>query len=222
MGSAFMTPRALLHAGGPNPRRWGSVLGACALLAAGAAAGEPLKIDESSFKCITEMKAVRHFYVDNMLGKVDETLAVAQKGSGDYPVGSVLQLVPNEVMVKHPKGTSPATRDWEFFFIDVSAQGSKIYKRGFVDVSNRFGGNCFACHVKAKPEFDFVCEEGHGCDPVAFTRPMFGALQRTDPRCKNNRPLSPEDAKALLDLGELVKTLPAEAAASPDPAVKKN
>jgi hypothetical protein len=43
---------------------------------------------------------------------------------------------------------------------------------------------------------------------VPFTRAMFGALQRTDPRCKNNPPLSAEDKKALQDLGELVKSLP--------------
>ena len=220
MGFVSMTSRAPARANGLRLRRWGAVLGACALLAAGVAEGEPLKVDDSSFKCITEMKAVRHFFVDNMLGNVAETVAVAEKGSGDYPVGSVLQLVPNEVMIKHPKGSSPATRDWEFFFIDVSEQGSKIYKRGFADVSNRFGGNCFASHVKAKPDFDFVCEQGHGCDAVPFTRPMFGALARTDPRCKNNMPLSAEDAKALLDLGELVKSFTSASASTPAPTTK--
>ncbi len=94
-----------------------------------------------------------------------------------------------------------------FFFIDVSAQGSKICKRGFADVNNRFGGNCFACHVRAQPEFDFVCEEGHGCNPVPFTRAMFGALPRSDPRCENNGAVSAEDAKALQQLNELPKTL---------------
>jgi len=83
--------------------------GACfaigsALLGFAAAADRQIAIDDSSFKCIRDMRAVRHFYVDNMLGNVDATVAVAQKGSGDYPVGSVLQLVPNEVMVKQPKG----------------------------------------------------------------------------------------------------------------------
>ena len=36
--------------------------------------------------------------------------------------GSVLQLMPNEVMVKHEKGFNPATRDWEFFYIDVDEE----------------------------------------------------------------------------------------------------
>ena len=220
MGPASIPSRASARADRSLAARRRGVVGACAALAASLAVSEPLRIDDSSFKCITEMKAVRHFFVDNMLGNVAETVAVAEKGSGDYPVGSVLQLVPNEVMIKQPKGSSPATRDWEFFFIDVSENGSKIYKRGFADVTNRFGGNCFACHVKAKPDFDLVCEQGHGCDPVPFTRPMFGALQRTDPRCKNNAPLSPEDAKALLDLGELVKSFNSATASSPAPATK--
>ena len=165
------------------------------------------KVDESSFKCIREMTPVRHFYVDNLLGNVAATVAVAEEGKGDYPEGSVLQLVPNEVMIKHQKGFNPITRDWEFFFIDVSPEGSKIYKRGFVEVNNRLGMNCFACHVKARPEFDFVCEQDHGCDPIPVTRAMFGALQRTDPRCKDNAPLSAEDAEALKQLGEIVKAL---------------
>jgi len=36
---------------------------------------------------------------------------------------------------------------------------------------------------------------------------MFGALQRTDPRCKGSEQVSAEDAEALKQLGELVKAL---------------
>jgi hypothetical protein len=168
-----------------------------------------IKVDDSSFKCITEMTPVKHFYVDNLLGDVEATVAVANAGTGDYPVGSVLQLMPNEIMVKHGKGFSPATRDWEFFWIDVSKEGQKIYTRGFAEVNNRFGLNCFACHVKAKPEFDFVCENDHGCDPIPVTRAMFGALQRTDPRCKGSETVSAEDQEALKQLDEIVKSLAA-------------
>lgn len=199
-----------------SPRAWTRAslvaLGAL-LLGAGPATNQPIAVDDGSFKCITDMKAVRHFYVDNILGDVDATVKVAEAGKGEYPVGSVLQLVPNEVMIKQPKGFSPPTRDWEFFFIDVDEKGSKIYKRGFAEVNNRFGGNCFACHAKAQPEFDFVCEQGHGCEPVPFTRAMFGALQRTDPRCKNRAPVSAEDQQALKDLGEVVKAVTSATAA---------
>ena len=185
--------------------------GGLMLIAAQVVGGDDMqskvKVDDSSFKCITEMTPVRHFYVDNLLGNLTETVAIAQVGKGEYPEGSVLQLMPNEVMIKQQKGFNPVTRDWEFFFIDVSPEGSKIYKRGFAEVNNRLGQNCFTCHVKARPEFDFVCEQDHGCDPIPVTRAMFGALQRTDPRCKNSSPTSAEDAEALKQLGEIVKAL---------------
>jgi hypothetical protein len=177
-------------------------------LAAGQVLGDEPKVqvDDSSFKCITQMTKVRHFYVDNLAGNLQETVAVAEAGQGDYPEGSVLQLMPNEVMIKQQKGFSPVTRDWEFFWIDVSPEGSKIFRRGFADVNNRLGLNCFTCHVKAKTEYDFVCEQEHGCDPIPVTREMFGALQRTDPRC-NSGPASAEDQEALRQLGEIVKAL---------------
>jgi uncharacterized protein (DUF1330 family) len=39
-------------------------------------------------------------------------------------------LVPNEVMIKHLEGWNPGTNDWEFFLLDVSAEGSKILVAG--------------------------------------------------------------------------------------------
>ena len=189
-----------------------------AIVATAAGAGDTasetkVKVDDSSFRCIRDMTAVRHFYVDNLLGDVAGTVAVAKADQGNYPAGSVLQLMPNEVMVKHEKGFNPATRDWEFFYIDVDENGSKIFRRGFTDVNNRLGMNCFNCHKEAKAEFDMVCEQDHGCAPIPITLAMFGALQRTDPRCKN-APVSPEDAKALAALDRIVKilgaTVPAE------------
>ena len=166
-----------------------------------------IKVDDNSFKCILKMEQVRHFYVDNLAGNITGTMSVAMLGTGEYPEGSVLQIMPNEVMVKQQKGFSPATRDWEFFWIDIDKNGSKIYTRGFAEVNNRLGLNCFACHVKAKPEHDFVCETDHGCDPIPVTRAMFGALQRTDARCKGADQVSAADAEALKQLGEIVKAL---------------
>ena len=62
--------------------------------------------------------------------------------------------------------------------------------------------------MKAEEKFDFVCEDGHGCDAIPVTRAMFGALQRTDPRC-GDKPVSAEDGEALKQLGEVVKALTA-------------
>jgi hypothetical protein len=110
-------------------------------------------------------------------------------------------------MIKQQKGFNPTTRDWEFFAIDVSKDGSKIYQRGFENVNNRFGLNCFACHQQARQEFDLICELDHGCAPIPVTRPMIRALQQTDPRCKNPQPLTQEDKQAFADLAEVVKAL---------------
>jgi hypothetical protein len=87
------------------------------------------------------MTHVRHFYVDNLAGNLEGTVKVAQTGMGAYPVGSVLQLVPNEVMVKREKGFNAATRDWEFFDLNLTPDGSTIRVRGFQEVNNRFGGD---------------------------------------------------------------------------------
>ena len=143
-----------------------------------------LSIDASAFRCLTEMTAIRHFFVDNLLGDLEATLAVAESTDGGvYPPGSVVQLVPTEVMVKHHPGWNAATRDWEFFELDVSAEGSSIRNRGFVDVVNKFGGNCFGCHIKAEPKYDLICELEHGCDPIPVTREMIAGIQAADPRC---------------------------------------
>lgn len=169
-----------------------------------------IEVADSTFGCITEMTQVRHFYVDNLLGKLDETVATAKAGEGVYPEGSLLQLVPFEAMVKREKGFNPPTKDWEFFDLAVTPEGTTINTRGFAEVNNALGLNCFACHVKARPEFDFVCEQDHGCDPLPITRAMFGALQRTDPRCPDSGTVSAEDQQALVELDAAIKELTGE------------
>jgi len=73
-------------------------------------------IDAKSFRCITDMTHVRQFYVDNLLGNLEATLAVANSATdGTYPAGTVIQLIPTEAMVKRDKGFNPITHDWEFF-----------------------------------------------------------------------------------------------------------
>src|SRR5260370_27696064 len=155
---------------------------------------------------MTEMTRVGHFYVDNLAGNLKGTVEIAQSAKpGTSAVGSVLQLVPTEVMVKREKGFNAATRDWEFFELDVSKDGSKIRTRGFAEVNNRFGGNCFGCHIKARPEWDLVCDINHGCDPIPITRNITGALQRTDPRCNNQGPAFAEWPPARPALVEAVR-----------------
>jgi hypothetical protein len=144
--------------------------------------GNATDIDADSFSCITKMTPVRQFYVGNLRGNLDATLAAANSANGAiYPPGSVVQLIPTEAMVKRDSGFDAATRDWEFFSLDVSKNGTRIQKRGTTDVVNQFGGNCFQCHVRAAPQFNLVCETNHGCAPLPVTPAMIRALQRTDP-----------------------------------------
>jgi hypothetical protein len=215
-----------VHGTAPPPQSWrglrldraGAVLAALLLVGPTVAtpAGKPgpLSISEKSFRCVTDMTHIGHFYVDNLVGNLKDTVRVAESTTGGvYPVGSVLQLVPTEVMVKREKGFNAATHDWEFFELDVSPSGSTIRTRGFVEVVNRFGGNCFTCHIRARPEWDLVCDTTHGCDPIPVTIAMSGALQRTDLRCKNRGPVSAEDAAALEQLAIVVKAMAAANAA---------
>ena len=160
-----------------------------------------LPITSETFTCIRDMTKVRGFYVGNLKGDIDATLAVANSETGGvYPPGSVVQLVPGEVMVKHEVGYSPVTKDWEFFELDVSEEGSEIRKRGFADVVNRFGGNCFACHIQAKPQWDMVCEDAHGCETIPITKEVIDLIQRTDPRCSDNEELTAGESFELFKL----------------------
>jgi hypothetical protein len=135
------------------------------------------------FRNLHTMTKVRNFYVDNRLGHLDQALAVANSPNGGrYPVGTIIQLVPQEAMVKRQRGFSPATRDWEFFFLSVTPMGTTIEKRGTADVVNRFGGNCASCHQGAAARFDGVCEENHGCAPLPIGPDVFHAIQESDPR----------------------------------------
>ena len=50
-----------------------------------------MDIDAKSFRCIRKMTPVRQFYVDNLQGNLDGTLAVAKAPKGAvYPPGSVI------------------------------------------------------------------------------------------------------------------------------------
>lgn len=150
---------------------------------AGRSPEEP-NISGDSFRCLSDMTPVRGFFVDNLLGDIEATVAVASSPDGGvYPPGSVVQLVPAEVMVKREAGWSAETNDWEFFELEVSATGSAISVRGTTEAVNRFGGNCLDCHQLAEPEWDMICEQDHGCAPLPFTREQIVAVQASDPRC---------------------------------------
>src|SRR6476619_6090280 len=89
-----------------------SLCGFALLLSAGLV--NATDIDASSFRCITKMTPVRQFYVDNLQGNLDATLAAANSTTGAvYPTGAVIQLIPGEAMVKRDRSFNAATHDWE-------------------------------------------------------------------------------------------------------------
>ena len=132
------------------------------------------------------MTRVGDHFVANVRGHLAQALAVARSAKGGtYPVGTIIQLVPQEAMVKRAPGFSPSTNDWEFFSLDVSATGTQILSRGGVKVLNRFGGSCASCHSAAATQFDFVCGTTHGCAPLPIGPAVIAALQKADPRPRN-------------------------------------
>jgi hypothetical protein len=158
-------------------------------------AGEDAVLQATDFRNVNTMTRVGRHFIANVNGHLDEALAVDRsKKGGVYPVGTVIQLVPQEAMVKRRAGFSPATNDWEFFSLNVSATGTTILARGGAEVLNRFGSSCAGCHGKAKPEFDFVCVGTEtGCDPLPIGPDIFAALQAGDPRPKKQA-RSPQSA----------------------------
>jgi hypothetical protein len=154
--------------------------------ATGGAPNLPNDFDPTAadFECVQNWTKVRNFRITNKAGRLDETLAVANNtAGGTYPVGTIIQLVTTEAMVKRGAGFSPETSDWEFFFLDVTAAGATIVNRGTTTVVNQFNGNCFQCHSAAEAQFDLVCETGHGCAPLPIPTSVLAATQDSDPRC---------------------------------------
>jgi hypothetical protein len=142
-------------------------------------------LSAADFKNINTMTRVGDHFIGNVRGELPQALAVARSAKGGtYPVGTVIQLIPTEAMVKRSKGFSPSTTDWEFFSLDVSASGTRILSRGGAKVVNLFGGSCASCHSAAEPQFDFVCGTTHGCAPLPIGPAVIAALQKSDPRPK--------------------------------------
>jgi hypothetical protein len=149
------------------------------------ASAQDITVTEESFGCILEWPKVRNTYFKhNDPKKLKEAMRIFRDSVPDkeYPVGTILQLIPFEAMVKHPREKFPTTNGWEFFDLDVSKEGTKIKERGEKVVNHSQGVTCLSCHQPAA-KFDFVCEKGHGCAPIPFDDEKIAAIQKTDLRC---------------------------------------
>lgn len=171
------------------PLRWGFVAaGLIFCLASQAAAGE-IAVSEKDFGCLLGLPKVRNTFIQHSdPEKLKEAIRILRDRVPDveYPVGTTLQLVPAEAMVKHSREKFPDTNGWEFFALDISDQGTKIRDRGDKVKNLSVGLPCLTCHQPAK-KFDFVCEKGHGCAPIPFDDQKIAEIQNADPRCGNNK-----------------------------------
>jgi hypothetical protein len=157
-------------------------------------------VNEASFRCIRDMTPVRGFFVDNVLGDVAATVAVARSPTGGtYPPGSLVQVIPTTAMVKHQPGHNPETNDWEFIELDVKPDGVTILGRGYAELNMRSGLNCFTCHKPAKASWDLICDQAQECVPIPLTPAMLRGLANTDPRCPKIA-LAQEQVDALATL----------------------
>jgi hypothetical protein len=149
------------------------------------ASAQDIAVTEQTFGCILEWPKVRNTYFKHDdPKKLKEAMRIFRESVPDkeYPVGTILQLIPFEAMVKHPREKFPTTNGWEFFDLDVSKEGTKIKERGENVVNHSQGVTCLSCHQPAA-KFDFVCEKGHGCAPIPFDDEKIAAIQKTDLRC---------------------------------------
>jgi hypothetical protein len=165
--------------------KWSVVFALFAFCMAYSAMADDITVTEQTFDCILDWPAVRNTRIKHSdPEKLKEAMRIFADSIPDteYPVGTILQLVPFEAMVKHPRETFPKTNGWEFFALDVSAAGTKIRDRGENVVNLLQGVTCLSCHEPAS-RFDFVCEKGHGCAPIPLDDEKIREVQAADPRC---------------------------------------
>ena len=159
---------------------------------------DEIAVSEQTFSYILDWPKVRGTYIKNADPQKLQAMRIFRENVPDteYPVGTILQVIPFEAMIKHQHGTFAKTHDWEFFALDASAAGTKITDRGEnvleifdmdaaaagVAMSDHPGVTCLSCH-QSGAKYDLVCEKGHGCAPIPLNDQQIGKLQASDPRC---------------------------------------
>ena len=149
------------------------------------ASAQELIVFEQTFGWILDLPKVRNTrFQHSDPEKLKEAMRIFRDSVPDkeYPVATILQLIPFEAMVKHPRERFPNTNGWEFFLLDVSKEGTRITDRGEQVVNRSQGVTCLSCHQPAA-RYDFVCEKGHGYAPIPFDDQAIADIQKTDLRC---------------------------------------
>src|SRR5438445_13702311 len=121
---------------------------------------QDVTVSEKSFTCIRDGHKIRNTYIRNAdPEKLKEAVRIFKNSvpEKEYPVGTILQLVPYEAMVKHRREKFPKTNGWEFFGWQASEAGTKIRDRGPNVVNLSLRAPCLSCHQPAT-RIDGLCD----------------------------------------------------------------
>ena len=160
------------------------------VLALSLAAGAEPHARPRDFHCL--LKGVKPegktFYVFNRnRAKLRQAVAMSETGAipaAGYPVGTILQVLPYEAMIKRRPGFNPDGDDWEFVRLQPTAKGrTEILADGKGEVANALG-SCQGCHRLLAHDYDLVCGFVVGAAGLKLTDAQLAAIQASDPRCK--------------------------------------
>jgi hypothetical protein len=141
------------------------------------------------FKCLLKGKKPegKDFYVLNRnRAKLRKAVAMSQTGElpgKGYPVGTILQVLPFEAMIKRRAGFNPEGNDWEFVRLSTPDGRTQILADGKGEVSNALG-SCQACHKALAQQHDLVCGFVIGAAGLGLTEQQLASIQAADPRCQ--------------------------------------
>jgi hypothetical protein len=170
---------------------------AVALALAIALPGAPLArpvpaLKAEDFRCLLDGKKPkgRNFFVFHRnKAKLHRAVRMSRTGKlpkRGYPVGTILQVLPFEAMVKRPRGFNPDGNDWEWVRLNVSRDGTtEIAATGKGEVRNVIG-SCEGCHkqIDQRSPHDLVCGFVIGAAGLGLTDEQLAAIQASDSRCK--------------------------------------
>ncbi|MFT5583726.1 MAG: hypothetical protein ACI9VR_001307 [Cognaticolwellia sp.] len=142
-------------------------------------------LTDADFGCFRDWEKVGHSYYTSVIGD-PAAAAQAARDNTPFPVGTVVQLMPNEAMVKRHVGYSDETGDWEFLKLQLVKGHAVITERGTSQVKNLAGG-CAECHAASAESNDWVCSESHGCEVLpGFILKQAEKAVAKDPRCEQS------------------------------------
>ena len=144
---------------------------------------------DTDFECLNNWPQVGRVSITNLAGATEEALELLSNPQIglQFPIGTIIQEIPEEAMVKRAPGYNPSHNDWEFFALKIENDGSTIIQQRGPNSAN-LGGTCAGCHVLAK-DFDLLCGSSgeRGCVDLDFiiTDETVVQLRNEDPRCFN-------------------------------------